>query len=74
MCSYLVVDLDTGAMDGWYAREEDARAICERFRERGGRWALLRAVSLPEDSGISDRVWHAHVVKRREQQRQERRR
>jgi hypothetical protein len=44
--SYLVLDLDTGRMDGWYGSQESAEWCCETRKKRvGGRWIVVRLAS-----------------------------
>lgn len=44
-CGLLVLNMDTGHMDGWYFSEALARDVLRYCRaERPGRWVLLRAV------------------------------
>ena len=54
--AFLLLDLASGGMDGWYYSEALARGVLTYRREQGpSRWILLRAVdalSFPE----------AHVV------------
>jgi len=42
MARFLIVDLDTGRMDGWYALQQDACWAAEQRRVTvGGRWIVL---------------------------------
>jgi hypothetical protein len=41
--AFLVVDLDTGRMDGWYRFQQDAFWAAEIRRQRvGGRWIVVQ--------------------------------
>lgn len=56
---YLVINLETGVLDGWYHSYELAISQCNYYRdEREGRWAVVRGVDMPEESGIGDLAWH----------------
>ena len=47
--NYLVIDLDTGRMDGWYGSQKFAEWCCETRKKRvGGRWVV---VCLASDQG-----------------------
>jgi len=44
--NYLVLDLDTGRMDGWYGSQKSAEWCCETRKKRvGGRWIVVRLAS-----------------------------
>ena len=62
--SYLIVNPDTGALDGWYPDQMDDRHILDGLRELRGRWALVRAVDVPENSGIGEEAWDRRLRKR----------
>jgi hypothetical protein len=52
--NYLVLDLDTGRMDGWYASQKSAEWCCETRKKRvGGRWVV---VCLASDRGEQIRL------------------
>lgn len=41
--AFLIVDLDTGRMDGWYRFQQDACWVAETRRQRvGGRWIVVQ--------------------------------
>ena len=42
---WLILDMNTGAVDGWYLAEELARGVLANFKRDypSGRWVLLRA-------------------------------
>jgi hypothetical protein len=45
--SFLILDLDTGRMDGWYKAEQDAAWAAEQRRAKvGGRW-IVTELSTP---------------------------
>ena len=40
--AFLILDLDTGRMDGWYRFQQDACWAAENRRQRvGGRWIVV---------------------------------
>ena len=40
--NFLILDLDTGRMDGWYDTQQNAAWCCETRRAKvGGRWIVL---------------------------------
>jgi hypothetical protein len=44
--NYLVLDLDTGRMDGWYGLQKSAEWCCETRKKRaGGRWIVVQLAS-----------------------------
>jgi hypothetical protein len=44
--SFLVLELDTGRMDGWYNSQKSAEWCCEtRKRRVGGRWVVVKLAS-----------------------------
>jgi hypothetical protein len=44
--NYLVLDLDTGRMDGWYGSQKPAEWCCETRKKRvGGRWIVVQLAS-----------------------------
>ena len=42
MTTWLIIEMNTGAQDGFYAHREDAELVRENHRERhpGGRWII----------------------------------
>jgi hypothetical protein len=41
--AFLILDLDTGRMDGWYRFQQDACWAAETRRQRvGGRWIVVQ--------------------------------
>jgi len=52
--NYLVLDLDTGRMDGWYGSQKSPEWCCETRKKRvGGRWIV---VCLASDQGEQIRL------------------
>lgn len=58
---WLIMEMRTGALDGWYREEADARAVLAQMRERypGGYWVLLEAHDFgPDGARIpNSRFW-----------------
>ena len=42
--AYLLVDMETGRLDGWYLNEQDARGVLEYRQSISGNWIMVTAV------------------------------
>jgi hypothetical protein len=53
MNTYLVIDLKTGALDGFYFNKKDAEAVVSRFEKRypKGMWALTEVLNSEKNGG-----------------------
>src|SRR5262249_55732862 len=63
--AYLVHEMETGALDGWYHGLDVARGALRSLQETYpcGRWALLRLIEVEGGYRIPDQRWWWNALK-----------
>lgn len=60
MKHFIVLELISGAMDGFYTDKESADSVVPVFKERHpkGVWVVVEVVTPSKDMRIFDTMWH----------------
>ena len=60
MSSFIVLDMQSGAMDGLYTDKEGADMMLSFFNERhpNGMWVVVEVVTSVKGLHIPDNMWH----------------
>jgi hypothetical protein len=61
---YLIIDLRTGALDGFYMSKEMAEGAFSRHKKRykNQMWALVEVLDMPKDAKIFDDMFHTEKL------------
>ena len=65
MKSYLIIDMRTGLMDGWYTDSQWARDALQSLNQRfpDGEWVLVELMDVAETDGrpsLPDHLFHGY--------------
>lgn len=64
--TFLLIDFDTGAMDGFYFEHNLARDILKQHKAQGGNWCMVRVVAGGQRLIVPDSLWWTNIPKYRE--------